>query len=139
MKEKKAEKGTAWISVGAQPENFPVVALHEFGHSFGDLRDEYYEQNAGAGERGGTPNCLSKNEALDKWKQWPEVVAEAEQEKWKSCGGICDSSCTSLLRPSENSIMKEEVEWMDRHSEPGWKAFNPPSEAQIIEKLSAYS
>lgn len=68
-----------------------------------------------------------------------ETLADAQQEKWKGCGGNCDSSCAELLRPSENSVMNDQYEWLEKRNEPGWKAFNPPSEAQLVEKLNAYS
>lgn len=134
-----AEKGSAWVSVGADREDYPIVALHEFGHAFGDLRDEYHSRIGGRQGVPGMPNCLSKSEALDKWKEWPDVLAEAELEKWKGCGGDCDETCANMIRPSEDSIMNTGAEWMDRRNEPGWKAFNPPSETQLIEKLNAYS
>lgn len=131
-----AEKGSAWVSVGAEPENFPLVALHEFGHSFGDLIDEYYNQVNGFGGNIGNPNCLSYDAASTKWGT---VLADnAQNSNWKGCGGDCDSRCASLLRPSENSIMNKDQEWIQKRNEPGWKAFNPPSEAQVIEKLNAY-
>ena len=33
----------------------------------------------------------------------------------------------------------KEYEWLEERGKPGWRAFNPPSEAQIIEKLNEYS
>ncbi|HII15556.1 MAG TPA: hypothetical protein HA362_04555 [Nanoarchaeota archaeon] len=124
----------------ADDNNFPQTALHEFGHLFGGLQDEYYEPVAGASGGIGNPNCISKEEILLHWSLWPDVLADALQGKWKGCGGPCESSkCASLLRPSENSVMNNEYTWLENRNEPGWKAFNEPSEAQIIEKLNEYS
>jgi len=131
-------------SVEDEQMNRRLVTVHEFGHSFGKLQDEYYEPCAPAcGQNGGKPNCLTKEEALEAWKQWSGVLADAQQEKWKGCGGRCDSSCANMLRPTENSIMRTQNpesfwQWILHERPAGWNTFNEPSKQHIIDKINAH-
>jgi len=136
-----AEIGQVWISTQSD-DIFSETSLHEWGHAFGGLYDEYFEDIQRTIPEGfeGKPNCLPKDRAINAWEQFPDIKRYAEQEKWEGCGGwTCGNNCKNWLRPSENSVMNHENEWLAKRSEPGWKAFNEPSEAQLIERLNAYS
>lgn len=89
-------------------ENFgkSLVVLHEFGHSFGRLRDEYHTFEAGKAGITGDPNCLRYEQAKQKWGQ--ELADRAKEKQWKGCGGICDNRCLDFLRPRLNSIMRNQ-------------------------------
>ncbi len=59
--------GGAWAVFTAHPAS-PDVAIHELGHSFGHLGDEYNGSNTFCGER---PNVTGETDPnLIKWKQW---------------------------------------------------------------------
>ncbi|MBU4456495.1 MAG: M64 family metallopeptidase, partial [Nanoarchaeota archaeon] len=86
--------------------------VHEFGHAFGGLADEYCHPCDKKGLTNGfphPPNCLtSYNEAKTLWGQ---AVADKAKTDYRSCGGSqCDERCKAYYRPSENSIMKGEQE-----------------------------
>ncbi|HII15178.1 MAG TPA: hypothetical protein HA362_02600 [Nanoarchaeota archaeon] len=111
--------------------------VHEFGHAFGGLYDEYYEATPGGELRptlgrgiAGDPNCLRYPDALEKWKKLlgeAEGTALADEARhsrpaWYGCGGYCDDrECRGRLRPSFNSIMRHQ--WA--MNEQGWDTFNP--------------
>ncbi|MFH1066011.1 MAG: M64 family metallopeptidase [Nanoarchaeota archaeon] len=118
----------AYVSMRDTRKTLPI---HEFGHSFGGLRDEYYEINPALNGIPGDPNCITKAEALLKWAVWPDILADAQQEKWKGCGGICGSGCANLLRPTENSIMRYQL------IEPYGTEFNAPCKKQILDRINA--
>ncbi len=103
-----------------------LVLMHEFGHCFGGLADEYY--NIRQGEEGMPipPNCIApvgefnaEQVALIEWRRLlcgeepdceeaREFVEQAKRN-WKGCGGDCDQRCRNYLRPSENSLMRDET------------------------------
>ncbi len=135
------DRSSMEISVEDEEMNRRLVTAHEFAHSFGKLKDEYYEPDARYSGNTGAPNCLPKDEALEAWKQWPQILADAQQERWKGCGGPCNSRCANLLRPNENSIMKaydSETFWQwILHDRPaGWNTFNEPSVKQLIDRIN---
>lgn len=125
-----AQPEVAYVSMRDTRSTLPV---HEFGHSFGGLRDEYYEVNPALNGLIGDPNCITKEEALVKWAAWPDIIADVNQEKWKGCGGICGSNCANLLRPTENSIMRY------HGVEPSGTEFNEPSKKQLIDRIYAWA
>jgi len=104
--------GPARISLSG--ENHPDrLFIHEFGHAFSGLMDEYYnvvenkpsstgfEEFYSAFQTG--PNCLKNEEEANKaWQGIPNVV------HYKGCGGDCNSGCDNFLRPSFNSIMRSQ-------------------------------
>lgn len=135
------DRSSMEISVEDEEINRRLVTAHEFAHSFGKLKDEYYEPDARYEGNIGAPNCLTKDEALEAWKEWPNILADAQQERWKGCGGPCDSRCANLLRPTENSIMRQynsETFWQwILHDRPaGWNTFNEPCVKQLIDRIN---
>ena len=142
------------IYINTDASNFPLHALHEFGHLFGWLGDEYMESEAIAIDvfsqylfrpifGGIIINCIDPDNAYFKWQ--PEVAERALNEGWYGCGGpMCGDACSGFLRPSLNSIMRHHgikegsTEEIQNTVGNGF-IFNPPSEAQIIEKLNEYS
>lgn len=91
--------------------------LHEFGHCFGRLSDEYHVVSTSQGNPH-PPNCIAPNRdktgeemARNIWGRLigdsrAKKLAENAQKEWKGCGGDCDIRCSEYLRPSENSIMR---------------------------------
>ncbi|MFA5084476.1 MAG: hypothetical protein WC475_03835, partial [Candidatus Paceibacterota bacterium] len=87
-----------------------LTIAHEFGHMFGDLKDEYLED--GNIDGSGTPNCLPYDcggmaDCTDAKTFWGiELANKAKDSGWTGCGGDCGSRCANLLRPRLNSIMR---------------------------------
>lgn len=74
------------------------IALHELGHSFGNLADEYWAGDQFAGER---PNMTKEtNPGLVKWKNW--YGAQNIGIYQHCCGG----TSSSWYRPHENCKMR---------------------------------
>lgn len=114
--------GMALISMPDVYENGAAVFVHEFGHSFGGLADEYYTKKAGIRGTADPPNCLaSYTQAKNLWGQ---ETADEAKDNWRGCGGTCDERCSTYYRPSENSIMRHHTrahyfndvskEWMEK-------------------------
>lgn len=102
--------------------------IHELGHCFGSLEDEYYFSGARS-QIAWAANCIGPSQgksATDIAKEtWARLIiqepgmtrerslSEAENlanqasADWKSCGGYCTTVCQNYLRPSENSIMNK--------------------------------
>ncbi|MDI6737039.1 MAG: M64 family metallopeptidase [Nanoarchaeota archaeon] len=108
--------GTAFIAqqnLRSVSHGKSLIAVHEFGHSFGGVRDEYYTFNPASGGIYGKPNCVPYDcegrAGCDSAKTlWGEELAnEAKSKGWTGCGGNCDRRCANLLRPRLNSIMNE--------------------------------
>jgi hypothetical protein len=109
--------------------NCKEIALHEGGHGFFDLADEYYSTGSYSGAEPSEIN-VSANLATKKWTQWKGYVDED-----KNCGmiGIYEGArffSKGMYRPSDNSKM-------------GWTkdiapvSYNAVSREQII--LDIYS
>ncbi|MDI6737623.1 MAG: hypothetical protein QME12_03845 [Nanoarchaeota archaeon] len=131
--------------VGAGKEG--RIFLHEFGHSFGNLADEYvgigtlffYE----------APNCVEESEAEDVWTRFigrsgaRHILREARGEQgrpYRGCGGQCRNiggACQNYLKPSTNSLMHE-ADHIKGPLEAG-KEFNEVSQKVLQEKLNEYS
>lgn len=89
-----------------------MMAVHEFGHVFGNLKDEYW--NGGNNDGSGVPNCLpydceGRANCVDAKTYWGiELANKAKNSGWTGCGGDCGSTCENLLRPKLNSIMRHQ-------------------------------
>jgi hypothetical protein len=72
----------------------PSITVHEFGHSFGNLDDEY-EEGAGSdcGRTPSKPNCDVAN--CPKWTGTPGT----------GCYKLCSIGCTDWYRPTENDCL----------------------------------
>ncbi len=116
-----------------------LMFVHEMGHSFGGLSDEYVERGFVGANIFFTPNCF-KNEAgaIDLWFRRMGLKArdvgydkQKDEFKYKGCGGVCGklvTECDRFIRPSKNSIMK-------KYKGPGGRKFNAPSLKVLTEKL----
>jgi len=96
----------------------PSVIIHEFGHAFGGLADEYVDERYYSGmsfKAEKYPNCDSQG--CDKW---------SEVENTECLQGC---SLNHYFRPTKNSIMRSL-----QSSE-----FGPVNEQEIIERLGVYS
>ncbi|MDD4877660.1 MAG: hypothetical protein PHO02_01335 [Candidatus Nanoarchaeia archaeon] len=113
-----------------------LVVAHEFGHSFGDLRDEYHTLTPGKEGVAGNPNCLSYEEAVE---EWGHELADKAKENWKGCGGICDERCSNLLRPRLNSIMRSQWKHDGDTAEGRGDTFSEPALRQLQEKIGRIS
>lgn len=96
--------GDAYLSLsGESATAWGRLFLHEFGHSFGKLADEYVEPSKGNWLTGGwtPPNCaLDYSTALNKWS------AISNTGYFNGCSYV-----DSNYRPTFNSIMR--MHWRD--------------------------
>lgn len=95
------------------------VFMHEFGHCFGHLADEYYTFRENKPGHPVPPNCIQPERdkgalgiALESWSNLlcgrnscDEASRIVNQDAHVGCGGDCDERCRDYLRPSENSLM----------------------------------
>ena len=74
-----------WLATTSTHQDAPEIALHEIGHSFAGLSDEYW---AGAQFARETPNMTRENDPQKvKWSNWigyksVEVFAHGEDPQW---------------------------------------------------------
>jgi hypothetical protein len=101
----------------------PNVVVHEFGHIFGGLADEYVDDYYSQVDFrvGNYPNC-----DVARCEKWNDLSLECYGGGQRGSEDGC--SLTEYYRSTETSIMRE----LDQHS------FGPVSERAIIEKLNAY-
>lgn len=91
--------GDAYLSLSSRDENqWGRLLLHEFGHSFGMLADEYVEPQMG--NRPKSPNCAPNMATAQKW--WGSISGTGYYE---GC-----SYTESNVRPTFNSIMR--AQWI---------------------------
>lgn len=128
----------------AGPRSRNPLFMHEFGHCFGHLADEYYEFRANRRGNPVPPNCIIPEQdkgiietALERWssllcgrRSCSEASRIIEQEAHAGCGGDCDERCRDYLRPSENSVM--------RYQEAS-NSFNTVSRAWLEKKIRGWS
>lgn len=125
-----------------------LLLAHEFGHSFGNLRDEYYKFVSGKNGLFGEPNCLAtEDEARAAWnrvlgtgneQKVEQMISDAKQQNTNDatagCGGSCGNACKNYFRPSLNSIMRHQMV----QSEEGWNKYNDVSEAWLLSRINSY-
>jgi hypothetical protein len=112
---KAATGGMIATSVG----RLPGVTLHEFGHSFGGLCDEYYYPDKETNSRfEGCPNC-DVDPSCQKWKDVPDT-------------GCFKGAClfSNIYRPTEISLMA-----IDNMGE---TSYGPVNERVLEKKLDNY-
>lgn len=90
-----------------------TLLLHEFGHSFGKLNDEYYNYIEGYNTVPYTGlNCQTTQEGAE--AEWGDIAGTGTGEGlvgyYSSCGDNTESG-SSLIRPTANSIMKNKDEY----------------------------
>ncbi|MCP3682822.1 MAG: hypothetical protein GY861_09050 [bacterium] len=92
--------GESFVSIGDSLNSGDGrTVLHEFGHSFGGLADEYVEGNA---DRSHKPNCAPDRATAEKW--WGDLARKNERiDYFEGCSYIM-----SNIRPTKNSIMRNQ-------------------------------
>lgn len=90
--------GGQWNSLSCQePSDRGKLILHETGHSFGRLADEYEEPSKGSRPR--APNCA---DTLTEAQQlWGDLVGIKEVDFFEGCSYTEDN-----YRPTKNSLMR---------------------------------
>lgn len=84
---------------GLNPYNIRLV-VHEFGHSFGGLRDEYIQPERA--DLTGPPNCAPDLENAEEW--WGDLVGQGEGELEVGYFYGCSYS-EENIRPTNKSLM----------------------------------
>lgn len=82
------------------PYSIPLF-VHEFGHSFGGLKDEYYSRDGKSSP--GYPNCAPNPETAEEW--WGDLVGQGEGDLQIGYFQGCSYSPENI-RPSNSSLMK---------------------------------
>lgn len=100
--------------------------VHEFGHSFGGLRDEYFGIT-GKGDSPGPPNCAPDLPTAGEW--WGDLLGQGEGDLavgfYEGCSYTPDN-----IRPTNSSIMRSSHSFLD---------FGLVNERHLEEKLDLFS
>lgn len=87
-----------WSSLSCQdPDSRGRLILHETGHSFGRLADEYVEPSKGSHPR--EPNCV--HTLLEAQQKWGDLVGIDGVDFFQGCSYTDDN-----YRPTKNSLMR---------------------------------
>ncbi|HLC69187.1 MAG TPA: M64 family metallopeptidase [Candidatus Bilamarchaeaceae archaeon] len=93
--------GTIWQREGAFNPYIIRTIVHEFGHSFGGLMDEYTMADGSASP--GEPNCAPDLETAQQW--WGDLVGQGEGDMeigyFEGCSYALDN-----IRPTNKSLMR---------------------------------
>lgn len=112
--------GDCYIGLGDRPlENWGAVVLHELGHGFGQLADEYIEEGKGDFYR--YPNCAP---SLSVAKEWWGSLFDAN-ETFDGCSYVSKN-----VRFSKNTLMRN-------HRDAG-ATFGAVNERQLFSLLDRY-
>ncbi|MDD4877872.1 MAG: hypothetical protein PHO02_02425 [Candidatus Nanoarchaeia archaeon] len=120
-----------------------MTFVHEFGHLFGDLKDEYW--NGGNNDGSGVPNCLpydceGRANCVDAKTLWGiELANKAKNSGWTGCGGSCGDTCKNLLRPRLNSIMRHQGENEGNTPDGRGDTYSEPALKQLNERIACIS
>lgn len=98
------------------------LILHEFGHGFAHLADEYSE--TGKPKRPRAPNCAPDIETAKQW--WGDIEGVENTGYYQGCSYVKEN-----VRPTENSIMFHH--WIIKDD------YYPVNERKILEVLNKYS
>src|SRR3989344_2296568 len=111
---------SAYLSFGRYTDSIGRgrLFLHEFGHAFGMLADEYSEE--GKSNRPHEPNCAPDVETAIKW--WGDVSGT---DYFQGCSYV-----NSNVRPTFNSIMRNHWDLKDD--------FGPVNKKALLNKLGGY-
>ncbi|MBU4352279.1 MAG: M64 family metallopeptidase [Nanoarchaeota archaeon] len=116
------------ISSGTLTSEDRRLFVHEFGHLFADLADEYIGPSKNfRPPYYNFPNCARDQFQAESWlKQMGLKAEDYGNFQYKGCGGDCPPIvCSSYIKPSENSIMAQHATG----------EFNEPSKWAIRKKL----
>jgi hypothetical protein len=107
------------VSIAGGFQNGARTIIHELGHSFGGLADEYVEEDLG--DRPYPPNCAPSKETAEKW--WGNIPGAGFFEGCSYTG--------KNIRPTFNSVMRNPWELKD--------GYGPVNLPQMISRLEKYS
>lgn len=116
-------RNQCWVGKVHQSHELDVGAkgfLHEFGHSFGNLKDEYY--SVGGPDRAGKPNCADSKEQAREW--WGGLANESDEVGYYEGCAYNEEN----WRPHRKSIMGNGGKW----------SYGPVNERAIRDELSKY-
>lgn len=123
-----------------------ATVVHELGHGFGSLSDEYVLIMPGKSGNLMGPNCIADERAakriwsglLNSDEEAEALIAEAKSwpDEEMGCGGLCNERCKSYIRPSLNSIMRHEGTAEEGRF--AGSAFNTISLKWLQNKISAF-
>ena len=103
-------------------KNAGRLILHEFGHGFAHLADEYSEERKP--KRPVEPNCAPDIQTARNW--WGDLEGKDGVGYFKGCSYVLEN-----IRPTKNSIMFQH--WILKDS------YYPVNERKILEVLNKYS
>jgi hypothetical protein len=126
------------------------LLIHELGHGFGSLTDEYYNYVEKKEDPTGFskffsefqvgPNCKKTEEEAD--ASWGTLVGGMVGH-FKGCGGDCGLECGEFIRPTVNSVMKSQTKKCNSEtscaSGPPYDTFYAVNEKEILDELGKYS
>lgn len=98
-----------WLATTSSNVNAPEIALHELGHSFANLSDEYWAGTQFAGE---TPNMTKESSpTLVRWHEWIQtndvgVYPHSEEPSWHRPHQNCKMR---VLNPPFCPVCKEAI------------------------------
>jgi len=106
------------------------LLVHEFGHAFGKLVDEYIEEDDHDCDTG--INCNTPGSVSIKWPSlgFPSLSSSAQTNNWYGCGACDIKYSKGYIRPSQNSIM-------NNHQIKG-VTFNTISQKVLEKRFTAY-
>jgi len=118
-----------WDDQGTVCSGDPIVhidysrlLLHEFGHAFGQLADEYVEPPIGDLPR--EPNCAPDIQTAQQW--WGDLEGVEGVNYYNGCSYVNDN-----IKPTQTSIM--EAQWLLDYD------YMPVNERRLEERLGEYS
>ena len=135
------------------------TVLHEFGHQFGKLEDEYTQTKSSSSSLGFDLSVLDSSKKFIYIRNC--ALPEDVQERWSSvpgwdgstfvgCGGDCnDVGCTTFVRPTFNSVMRNQRLYCSAPSEdsctkgprkedPAYDGFGPVNSFYLLKELDKY-
>ena len=116
-----SSSGRSYLSLSYYGQDFNhrwgALLLHELGHAFGGLADEYVE--ASGGDRPGRPNCAPTREDAAFW--WGGTLGT---DIIAGCSYTADN-----FRPTEHSLMRDHLTTDE---------YGPVNEAWLIERLDRF-
>lgn len=120
--------GGAYISIGNY-NYLQKAVVHEFGHLFGNLADEYVEK--GKADLPEPPNCASDLKTAGKWWDDLEGVGEGDMKVgfFLGCAYVIDN-----IRPTDNSIMRYQSKVADKDWKHGYGPVNERCLLKILEE-----
>ena len=106
-----------------------IVFVHEFGHAFGGLHDEYLLEKEWSNLIFGNPNCVTEEKAKTSW-------GEHFTSEWRGCGGDCNKNTAECKETKEKYVLLTENSLMNNHNLKDGDKFNDVCKEWLINKLN---